>query len=251
MKHLFRSLFISVFILSAGLNYAQSATDLLQSLDDLMAKAEDKQAKVQIILTNKAGKKKVKEAVMFEKGREHKLYRYTQPESQAGIATLSLPDGIMWMYMPAFKRVTKISMLSKSQAITGTDFAYEDMNYVPYSSLYNPEIADSKNPDQYVLKLIPKFKESEYASIILYLDKKNTYPLKMEYFNKKGEMFKEATYKYVQKNDFWYAEEVLMKDLKKEHSTQIIMTEILFNQGIHDSVFTVDYLKHFGAKENE
>lgn len=239
---------LSLFFLMGNIN-AQSASELLKSLDDLLAKAQDKQAKVQIVLTNKAGKTKVKEAEMLEKGREKKLYRYTKPESQAGIATLSLPGGIMWMYMPAFKKATKISMLSKSQAITGTDFAYEDMNYVPYSSLYTPRIVDNQQADHYVLELIPKSKESEYESILLYLNKEHRYPIKMEYFNKKKEMFKEATYKYVRKNNYWYAEEVLMKNLKKQHSTQIILSDIKFNQGIQDSIFTVEYLKYFGLED--
>lgn len=239
--------FLLIFLIGSG--YSQSANNLLTSLDELMAKANDKQATVQIILTSKSGKQKIKEALMLEKGRKKKLYRYTKPESQAGIATLSLPDGVMWMYMPAFGRATKISMLSKSQAITGTDFAYEDMNYTTYSSLYKPDLVEDKNPDYYVLKLTPKSKKSEYESILLYLNKEHHYPIKMEYFDKKDEMFKEASYNYVLKNGYWYAEEVLMKDLKKEHSTKIIMTDVKFDLGLQDSIFTVEYLKQFSKQE--
>jgi outer membrane lipoprotein-sorting protein len=224
-------------------NYAQSAAELLTALDDLLAMAKDKEATVQIILTNKSGKEKIKEAMMFEKGKETKLYRYTKPESQAGIATLSLPGGVMWLYMPAFGKATKISLLSKSQAFNGTDFSYEDMNYATYSSLYTPSMADENHPEYYVLKLIPKSKESEYSSILLYLNKTDHYPLKMEYFNARDQKFKEATYTYVRKNGYWYAAEVLMKDLKKEHSTKIIMTDIKFDQGLDDSLFTVENLK--------
>jgi outer membrane lipoprotein-sorting protein len=65
----------------------------------------------------------------------------------------------------------------------------------------------------------------------------------MEYFNARDQKFKEATYKYLRKDGYWYAAEVLMKDLKKEHSTKIIMTDIKFDQGLDDSLFTVENLK--------
>jgi hypothetical protein len=38
-----------------------------------------------------------------------------------------------------------------------------------------------------------------------------------------------------------------MTDLKKEHSTKIIMTDIKFDQGLGDDVFTVENLKVLGA----
>jgi len=87
---------------------AQDATTLLQDMDDLMLAPQDKQGTVKIVLTNlKSGKEKVREAEMKQKGRDYRLYRYTQPEKQAGIATLSLPDNVMWMYMPAFAKPKK------------------------------------------------------------------------------------------------------------------------------------------------
>ena len=83
---------------------AQSASELLGSMDQLMSAPQDKEAKVKMVLTDKSGKEKVREAILIQKGRYKKLYRYTQPEKQAGIATLSLPEDKMWMYMPALRK---------------------------------------------------------------------------------------------------------------------------------------------------
>ena len=52
-----------------------------------------------------------------------------------------------------------------------------------------------------------------------------------------------ATYKYVKNGKYWYAEEVLMKNVKKNHSTSIIMTNIQFDLGIADDEFKVENLK--------
>ena len=85
----------------------QDPATLLKNMDDLMLSSKDKQGDVKIILINKDGKEKIREATMMQKGTDYRLYRYTQPESQAGIATLSMPDGVMWLYMPAFKKQKK------------------------------------------------------------------------------------------------------------------------------------------------
>ncbi|MCD4665577.1 MAG: outer membrane lipoprotein-sorting protein, partial [Bacteroidales bacterium] len=156
MRH-FKLISIIIFMLIFGvkISVAQNADSLLQYMDNLMSAPKDKQAIVKIILTNKAGKEKVREAMMKQKGKDKKLYRYTKPESQAGISTLSLPDDIMWLYLPAIGKPTKISLLTKSQAFTGTDFSYEDMESRSYSERYTPTLFESLDPENYILELIP------------------------------------------------------------------------------------------------
>jgi outer membrane lipoprotein-sorting protein len=210
-------------------------------MDSLMLAPKDKQGTVKIILTNKSGKEKVREAIMKQKGKDKRLYRYTQPESQAGIATLSLPDNVMWLYMPAFAKPKKISLLAKSQAFTGTDFSYEDMESKPYSERYNPTLLNTKE-NAYELELIPKSDKSKYAKIILNINKENYYPISMEFFNKGNQKFKVATYKYQKIGKYWNAEEVIMTNLKKEHSTKIILTDVVFDQNLSDDEFTVESL---------
>ena len=185
---------------------------------------------------------------MKQKGKDNRLYQYTQPESQAGIATLSLPDGVMWMYMPAFGKPKKISLLSKSQAFTGTDFSYEDMESKSYSERYIASFLEEED-NTYALELVPKSEKSKYSKIIVHVDKIDNYPVLMEYFDKGNKKFKEATYKYKNNGQYWYAEEVVMTDLKKEHSTTIEMKDVKFDQGLSDDEFTVESL--IPAKEEK
>jgi outer membrane lipoprotein-sorting protein len=145
------------------------------------------------------------------------------------------------MYMPAFGKPKKISLLAKSQAFTGTDFSYEDMESRPYSERYNAKLLET-NPSNYILELAPLPEKSKYSKIILTLNKQNYYPEKMEFFEKGDNHFKTATYTYKKGNPYWFAESVVMTDLKKDHSTSIIMTNVLFDQGIPDEVFSVENL---------
>jgi len=232
-----------LLVMISNLSFGQSAASLLQSMDALMSAPKDKEANVKMVLKDRSGKEKVREAIMKQKGQYHKLYRYTFPEKQVGTATLSLPDDIIWLYMPAFNKAVKVTLLSKSQAFTGTDFSYEDMSGTSYSERFTPKILPSPDEKIYQLELMPKSMKSRYSKIIVYLDKTNLYPVKMEYFDKDKSYFKYADYTYKKQGKYWYAEQVIMNDISKEHSTEIFLTEIIFDQGLDESEFTVESLK--------
>lgn len=242
LKH-HRILLVTFFLAAASLHSpAQDAGAILTGMDRIMFSPKDKQGKVTIILTDKNGKQKTREATMMQKGSDRKLYRYTQPESQAGIATLSLPGNVMWLYMPAFGKPRKISLLAKSQSFTGTDFSYEDMATTPYADRYTPELVKTE-PNAYILKLIPKSDKSNYSKIIAKIDKMHGYPVSLEFYDGQGSRFKEAVYRYEKIGAYWNAAEVTMTDLNKNHSTKILLTEVKFDQGLTDDLFTVEMLK--------
>ncbi|WP_340112389.1 outer membrane lipoprotein-sorting protein [Maribellus mangrovi] len=240
MKYLFASLFLVIYMLPAMAQ--DDAKAILEKMDKVMFSAKDRVGTITITLVDKNGDEKVREAEIFQKGTDKKLYRYTKPESQAGIATLSLPGGVMWMSMPAFAKPKKISLLSKSQSFTGTDFSFEDMNISSYSDNFTPSM-ESVGKNDYVLLLIPKDEKSIYSKVLLRVDKANGYPIWMKYYNRQGRMFKDASYKYEKVGNYWNAKEVIMKDLEKEHSTIINLSRIKFDQGLSDDIFDVENMK--------
>ena len=243
MKQLQLILVISIFaIFSAKGSFAQNADSLLQKMDRLMAAPQDREATMQMILTDKSGKVKEREANLKQKGTDKKLIRYTKPEKQVGTSTLTLPGDIMWLYMPAFDEPIKITLLAKNQSFSGTDFSYEDMSGKPYSERYSPTLLESEDSENWILELKPKSKKSKYSRIVLHLNKANNYPVKMEYYDTRGNHFKDASYKYGKQGKYWYAQEVLMADLKKRHSTKIVMSDIKFDQGLMDDEFLVERL---------
>ena len=228
-----------LFTCQISVTMSQDGTDLLKKMDNIIFAPKDKQANVKIVITNTSKEDKVREAVLYQKGPDKKVYRYTKPESQAGVATLSLPDDVMWMYMPAYENPKKISLLAKSQAFTGTDFAYEDIPIQPYSLRYSSQFLKLE-ATTYALELIPLSDKSNYSKLIVFIDKTNYYPVKMEYYDKSGTKQKEAVYKYSKIGKYWNADEVTMTDLKKKSSTTISMSDVKFDQGLPDDLFTVE-----------
>ncbi len=221
---------------------SQDASAILEKMDNIIIAPKDKEGKVSIILIDKYGKEKVREAQLLQKGSHKKLYRYTKPESQAGIATLTLPDNVMWLYLPAFGKPKKISMLTKDSSFNNTDFSYEDMATTPYAERFSPELLQSSDAF-YILNLIPKSGKSNYSKIVTRINKEHGYAETMEFYDLKGKKFKEAVYRYEKVGKYWNAEEVLMRDIEKDHSTKILISDVKFDQGLSDDIFMVEKLK--------
>ncbi len=231
-----------VVLFTANISLAQDAAEILANMDKVLFSPKDKSGIATITLIDKTGTEKVREAEFFQKGPHKKLYRYTKPESQAGIATLTLPDNVVWLSLPAFENPKRISLLSKSQAFNNTDFSYEDMATTPYSERFTPELT-STGANDYVLLLTPISGKSKYTKIILRLHKQNGHPISMLYYNEQNRLFKEASYTYEKIGKYWNAKEVVMKNIEKDHSTVIQLSDIKFDQGLSDDLFMVENLK--------
>ena len=236
---------LTLFALAALSSYSQDAAQILARMDQVLFAPKDKQGKVLIITRDKKGEEKVREAMMYQKGNDRKLYRYTKPESQAGIATLSLPGDVMWLYMPAFGKPKKISILARSQAFNNTDFSLEDMANVPYSERYTAMLTGTDG-DAFLITLVAGASKSNYSKIEALVSKEYGYPLKMDYFDIQGKKIKTSVHKYEKTGKYWNATEVVMTDLEKEHSTKIVLSEMKFDQGLPDDMFLVEKLAPAG-----
>lgn len=236
-------LLIGTMLLFAGLiANAQDATEILKKMDDVLYSPKDMSATIKIVLIDKNGKEKVREATMMQKGTDKRIFRFTSPASQAGIATLSLPDNVMYLYLPSFSKERRISSSVKSQKFAGTDFSYDDMEAKPFSEKYTPKLLKTE-ADYYLLELIPKSPKSQYSKIITRVDKTNLYPVTMEYYDKGNNKIKEAYYQYERIGKYWNVKELKMIDLKKNHTTKMEMSNVKYDQGLSDDEFTVRKLK--------
>ena len=237
------SVFVSALFLLIGMNaYAQDAQVILEEMDKVMYSPKDMTGKTTIVLIDKKGKEKTREANIIQKGTDRRIFRFTAPAAQAGIAVLSLPDDVMYMYMPAFGKERRISSSVKSQNFAGTDFSYDDMEAKPYSEKYTPKLISTEEA-VFVLELVPLSKKSKYSKLIVKIDKENYTPTTMDYYDRGGRKVKEGTYTFVQVGEYWNAQEMSITDLKKKHSTKMLMSDVKYDQGFTDDEFTVRKLK--------
>ena len=237
------SVLVSALFLLVGFNAnAQDAKTILNKMDDVMYSAKDMTGTTKIVLIDKNGKKKTREATMIQKGTTMRIFRFTAPSSQAGIAVLSLPNDIMYLYMPAFGKERRISSSVKSQNFAGTDFSYDDMEAKRNSEKYIPKLLKTE-ADYFVLELTPISKKSPYSKVIMKVHKTHYYPISAEFYDKGNKKVKEGTSVYKKIGKYWNAEKMTMKDLKKNHTTIMTMSGVKYDQNLSDEEFTVRKLK--------
>ncbi len=221
-----------------------TAFDVLKKIDAVLNAAKDQDLKMKMILIDKNGKEKSREAVMLQKGSEKRMIKFLSPADQKGIAFLDLPNDVMYLYLPAFKKVRRIASHVKNQNFAGTDMSYDDLGTINYREEYDPVFVE-KNDQHFVLELTPKQGvKKDYSRLKIWVLKSNFYHEKIEFFDKGGNLKKRAEWRDIGKeNSYWVAHEIEFYDIKDDHRTKIILEEVKLDTGLEDKLFTQRYLK--------
>ncbi len=241
LKTIYQTLIILfIFLGITTLNAQADASAILRKMDDVMLAVKDKTVTVKMVMLNmKSQKEKVKEATLTQKGSAMKLFRYTAPESDAGIATLTLPNGEVYLYLPMFKKPKKITNLAESSAINKSDFSIEELATKPYSDVYTSTLLTSDN-GIFTLDLLTTDDDVAVQHIVVHINKEHYYPEQFDFYDKKDQLVKKSVYHHIKVNGLWVADTVSMENLKKSHKTTLYMTDIKINQGLKDELFTVE-----------
>ncbi|CAM2064301.1 Outer membrane lipoprotein-sorting protein [Sulfidibacter corallicola] len=126
-------------------------------------------------------------------------------------------DDDQWLYMPALKRVKRISSRNKSGAFMGSEFAYEDLGSQEVEKYHHKFIEETTLDGREIWKMerVPTSKKSGYSKQITYVDKEYHQPLRIEYFDRKGDLMKIATFRdYREMGDFWRVHEIDMDNVQ-------------------------------------
>ncbi|MDD5066636.1 MAG: outer membrane lipoprotein-sorting protein [bacterium] len=220
-----------------------TANQIMRKVDETMNAPKDQDTLMKVVLIDRNNKEKVREMSLLQKGSERRLVRFLSPADQKGIGFLSLPNDVMYLYLPAFKKVRRIASHVKNSKFAGTDFTYEDMEARNYSDKLDAQLLKTEN-NMYVLdsKLKPG-KTSDYSRTVMWVNTANFYPSRVEMYDKAGRLFKIITMEKVEQvNGYWTSREMTMEDVKAKHKTKMIQMNVKFDSGIPDDKFTERYL---------
>lgn len=224
---------------------AQDAAGIIRKMDKVVFAGRDQTSEVTLILKDRRGNERTRQATVWQKGSDMRLFRFTAPAAEAGIAFLSLPDDIMYLYMPAYGRERRIASHVKNQSFAGTDFSYEDLEVAHYGRRFSPELIEETDT-HYIIELTPlPDTRSDYSRIITHINKEHYFPEKMISFDRGEQEYKVAEYTFKQHEDYWYTKEISMTNLRRNHSTRMIFEEVTFDTGLDDELFTVRNLTRF------
>ncbi|MCD6507935.1 outer membrane lipoprotein-sorting protein [Candidatus Poribacteria bacterium] len=225
-------------------SYALTGEEVLKKVDEVANAPKDIHMIMKTILIDSKGNEKVRKAESFQKGTEKRLIRFLEPADQKGIGFLALPNDVQYIYMPAFHKIRRIASHVKNTKFAGTDFTYDDLSTFRFSKDYNPKLLETTE-EFYILELIPKpGVKKDYSRLKMWARKDNFVSVKIEYYDKKGELKKVLERRKITKiGKYWTAKEMEMRDLKENHSTKMIQDKIEFDTGLSDRIFTPRYLR--------
>ena len=215
----------------------------------------DSRAKMKMILRNRRGDTSEREirvrSLEVEGDGDKSLTIFDEPADVAGTAFLSYthatePDD-QWLYLPALKRVKRISSANKSGPFMGSEFAYEDISSQELAKYRYKWLRDETLEDQaaFVLERIPQYEHSGYTRQIVWIDKQHYRPLKVEYYDRKGAKLKTLHFHdYKQYLDqYWRAHRMEMTNHQTGKSTTLLWSDYAFRTGLSERDFDRNSLK--------
>ena len=149
--------------------------------------------------------------------------------------------------MPAMKKTRRISGSSaRKENFMGTDFTYDDMggrNIDEDTHRLLKEL-NIEGFRCWVIESVPKDSGGSYSKTISWIRQDALVAVKVEFYDKRGSLLKTLVVSDVRKqDDIWTPFRMEMKNVQKDHSTVIEITEIQYNTGLEDSLFRVSTLE--------
>lgn len=216
----------------------------------------DSTASMVMILKNRHGdesKRNLRIKTLEVKGDGDKnLSIFDNPRDVKGTAFLTFthktgPDD-QWLYLPALKRVKRISSSNKSGSFMGSEFAYEDISSQEVEKYNYKWIRDEVYDGQecFVVERYPVDKKnSGYSRLVTLLDKQEYRVLKIDFYDRKNSLLKTLTFKDYKKylDRFWRADEMFMVNHQTGKSTRLLWKNYKFRTGLKDRDFNRNSLK--------
>lgn len=233
--------------------------------DEVMKKSQaaflyqgkDFKARVVMRLISKDGKERIRELTLLRKnygesGGDQKYFMYFYQPADVKDMTFMVykypgRDDDRWLFIPALNMVRRIAANDKLSSFVGSDFTYEDVSGRDIEDDNHSIIKEERigERDAYVIKGVPKDeKGSDFSYKLSWIDKENFLPLKEEYYDRGGELYKIFTADEIKNiQGFPTIIKRQMKDVKTGHRTDVTYQKTEYNIKLEDDVFTERYLK--------
>ena len=152
-----------------------------------------------------------------------------------------------WLYLPALKRIKRITSKNKSGSFMGSEFSYEDISSrepskYDYSKGYQE--VQLNGVKCYKYERYPKDKNSGYSKQVLWVDSDRFIVLKTEFYDRKKELLKTALYSDYKKYGHTYrVGHIFMQNHQNFKSTKLNYLKDEIHLNLDQSLFTKRYLK--------
>ncbi|MDR0642978.1 MAG: outer membrane lipoprotein-sorting protein [Treponema sp.] len=240
--------------LSAQSSGGQSGYDIMKLADERYT-GDTAQYSLTMTLDSGRGAPRVREVSWYFKDfgdTEKTLMVFKSPRDVAGTGYLSFSyddddqDDDMWLYLPAMKRIRRITGSGKNDDFMGTDFTYEDLGSRNLGkdnfTLRGEEVVDGESC--WVVEAKAKDSRDPYGRRLIRLRKDSYIFISVDYYDRQDRLLKTLRVSGIGKIDgIWTARKMEMTNMQNKHSTTIEMSNIQFNIPLDDNLFTVTNLE--------
>lgn len=208
-----------------------------------------------MILRNKQGKESRRQlrnkSLEITDDGDKSLTLFDSPKDIQGTVFLSFShndkNDQQWLYLPALKRVKKISSRNKSGPFMGSEFAYEDLSSFEIDKFNFKWLRDHPCGEHqcYVVQSVPTDRYSGYSKIITWLDHDFYRVHKIEFYDRKQSHLKTlvtSEFKLYQEK-FWRSHHAMMTNHLTGKSTELRLSNFKFNTGLTSKDFNKNALK--------
>jgi outer membrane lipoprotein-sorting protein len=247
---------LGLFTLSVVLPAAAgepTGTEIMKNADERDA-GDDMVNKSLQRLINKRGQERKRDSIYVTKdyrgkdGFDDKTLVFIESPAQVkgtGMLMWSYMDGAkdddQWLYLPALRKVRRLSTSDKEDSFMGTDFTYDDMGdrKVEEDSHKLVKTETIKGRTYYVVESTPKDKNYMYSKRLSWVLKGEWLPVKVDFYDRKARHLKTLTWTGWKKmKGIWIVGKMEMKNHQTGHRTILEMSETKINVGVKDQVFT-------------
>ena len=215
----------------------------------------DSSASMMMVLRNKQGQESIREmnikSFELEFDGDKSQILFNKPRDVQGTAFLSYSHPVgaddQWLYLPALKRVKRISSRNKSGPFMGSEFAFEDLSSFEIEKYSYKYLGDEiiNGQENFKIEQYPVDKYSGYKRRIVWLDKTEYRVQKIDFYDRKDSLLKSLTFSnYLQYlNHYWRAEQMHMSNHQNGKSTELKWSDYEFKKGFKESDFNKNTLK--------
>jgi outer membrane lipoprotein-sorting protein len=254
MKKILLFLAISVMVFLKSLNAETLTVDQIVDKASIAAyyQGDDGKAFAKMTITDKQGRIRNREFNILRKdiednGRQKYYVYFYKPEDVRDMAYMVHKyldkDDDRWLYLPALDLVKRIAASDKRSSFVGSNFVYEDVSGRGVTQDIHELISETDS--SYLVKNVPKDKNSvDFSYWTVSIDKKTFLPLKAEYYDDKGEMYRML--EILKSEDIQgFPTPTIQKatDLRTGGETTIEFSNIQYNLNLKDDIFSERYLR--------
>ncbi len=212
-------------------------------------------ADMRMILRNRKGDKSerkitIRTLEVLDDG-DKSMSLFHEPADVRGTAMLTYSHGLkaddQWLFLPALKRIKRISSRNKSGPFMGSEFAFEDLSSQEISKYTYNYVKEEACGDWicHVIERKPVYKYSGYTRQLVWLDKDKYRVTQVEFYDRKNKILKtleSSDYKEFL-GHYWRPLKMDMSNHQTGKGTTLLWENYQFKTGLRDRDFKKNKLK--------